>query len=126
MSPGGYLMQRITRGEAEAVFHSQGTGGFHGRGPSDANRQVAIRPFYPDGLHYCVEDWHVLALALILDEELDGVSNLRDAKKLLDASASTTGKPATWHPDRSACTAITAHTRITARKRYQTVGPNRV
>jgi hypothetical protein len=77
-------MQRITRGEAEAVFHARGTGGFHGRGPSDANHQVAIRPFYPDGLHYCGEDWHVLALGLILDEEHDGVPNLGAAKKLFD------------------------------------------
>jgi hypothetical protein len=30
-----------------------------------------------------------------------------------------------WHPDCSACTAITAHNRITAHQRYQTVGPNR-
>jgi hypothetical protein len=45
---------------------------------------VAIRPFFPNGLHYCVEDWHVLALALIVDEQLDGVSNMVEAKKLLD------------------------------------------
>jgi hypothetical protein len=77
-------MQRITRGEAEAVLHARGTGGFHGRGPSDANQQVAIRPFYANGLHYCVEDWHVLALGLILDEQHDGVPNLGEAKKLLD------------------------------------------
>jgi len=77
-------MQRITRGEAEAVFHARGTGGFHGRGPADANRQVAIRPFYPNGLHYCVEDWHVLVLALVLDEQNDGVPNLGEAKKLFD------------------------------------------
>jgi hypothetical protein len=81
---GGEVMQRITRGEAEAVFHARGTGGFHGQEPSDANRQVAIRPFYPSGLHYCVEDWHVLALGLIVDEEHDGVPNLGEAKKLFD------------------------------------------
>src|SRR6266487_6799125 len=89
-------MQQITRGEAEAVFHARVTGGFHGRGPSDANRQVAIRPFYPNGLHYCVEDWHVLVLALVLDEELDGVSNLGEAKKLFDPVVMTfvlDGKP---------------------------------
>jgi hypothetical protein len=96
-------MQRITRGEAEAVLHARGTGGFHGRGPADANQQVAIRPFYPNGLHYCVEDWHVLALGLIVDEQLDGVSNMVEAKKLLDplvmtfeldgASLNTTRQP---------------------------------
>jgi hypothetical protein len=35
------------------------------------------------------------------------------------------GSVGSWHPDCSACTAITAHSRITAHKRYQTVGPHR-
>jgi len=43
-----------------------------------------------------VEDWHVLVLALVLDEELDGVSNLGEAKKLFDPVVMTfvlDGKP---------------------------------
>ncbi|HEX8863783.1 MAG TPA: hypothetical protein VGC06_32715 [Actinomycetes bacterium] len=31
-----------------------------------------------------MEDWHVLALGLVLDEQQDGVSNLGEAKKLFD------------------------------------------
>jgi hypothetical protein len=60
---------RITEGEARAVLNSLITGGtaivFNGDGrllgaPADAN--LAIRPYQPNGLHYCVEDWHLLAL----------------------------------------------------------------
>ena len=36
------------------------------------------------------------------------------------------GGAGTWHPDCSACVAITAHNRLTAHKRYQTVGPRRL
>jgi hypothetical protein len=32
------------------------------------------------------------------------------------------GSVGSWHPDCSACTTITAHSRITAQQRYQTVG----
>jgi hypothetical protein len=31
-----------------------------------------------------MEDWHVLALGLIVDEEQDGVATLGEAKKLFD------------------------------------------
>jgi hypothetical protein len=34
------------------------------------------------------------------------------------------GGAGAWHHDCPACTAITAHNRITAHKRYQTVGPH--
>jgi hypothetical protein len=35
------------------------------------------------------------------------------------------GGAGNWHPDCPACTGITAHGRITAHKRYQTIGPSR-
>ena len=66
------VMQRIGKGEAEAAFHARVTGGFRGRGAPDPDPQVIIRPYYPHGLHYCVEDWHVVAMALELDEKNDG------------------------------------------------------
>jgi hypothetical protein len=78
-------MQRVSRGEAEAAFHARVTGGFHGRGaPDDPDQQVIIRPFFEDGRHYCVEDWHALVTALAVDEANDGVTNVGKAKALLD------------------------------------------
>jgi hypothetical protein len=47
---GNEMVQRISRGEAEALFHAGVTGGFRGHGaPHDPNRQVAILPLDPDG-----------------------------------------------------------------------------
>ena len=75
---GNEMVQRISRGEAEAVFHAGVTGGFRGHGaPRDPDRQVAILPLDPDGLRYCVEDFHVLVMTLIIDEANDGVTSPR-------------------------------------------------
>jgi hypothetical protein len=78
------VMSRINHGEAEAVFHAGVTGGFHGRGAPSHHSQVLIRPFSDDGLHYCVEDWHVFFAGLAVDEANDGVTSVGKAKALLD------------------------------------------
>jgi hypothetical protein len=84
------MAQRIGRGKAEAVFHAGVTGGFRGRGaPNDPDLQVAILPFLPDGRRYCVEDFHVLVLALIIDEANDGVASVGEAKKLFAPTVMT-------------------------------------
>jgi hypothetical protein len=91
------MMQRISRGEAEAVFHTGFTGGLHGRGaPSDPDQQVVIKPFFENGRHYCVQDWHALLLGLSVDEENQGVTSVGEAKRLLDPIVMTfvlDGKP---------------------------------
>jgi hypothetical protein len=67
---------RVSRGEAEAVLHAFGTGGFAimhhqtvGTGaPADSELRASIRPFSGspwDGRHFCAEDWHVLLIAVI-------------------------------------------------------------
>jgi hypothetical protein len=84
------MVQRISRGEADAVFQTGFTGGLHGRGaPDDPDQQVAIKPFFPDGRHYCVEDFHALLLGLAVDEANDGVSSVGDAKKLFAPTVMT-------------------------------------
>jgi hypothetical protein len=84
------MMQRISRGEAEAVFHARATGGFRGVGaPDDPDQRVAIRPFFENGRHYCVEDWHVLVLALVVDEANQGVTSVGEAKKLFAPTVMT-------------------------------------
>jgi hypothetical protein len=91
------MMQRISRGEAEAVFHSGFTGGLPGRGaPDDSDHRVAIKPFFEGVSHYCVEDWHAILLGLSVNEEDDGVTDLREAKKLFAPTVMTfalDGKP---------------------------------
>jgi hypothetical protein len=75
------MMQRISKGEAQAVLHTGFTGGLHGRGaPDDPNQQVAIKPFFDDGKHYCQEDFHALLLGIAVDEEQDEVRTLEEAK----------------------------------------------
>jgi hypothetical protein len=84
------MMQRISRGEAEAVFNTGFTGGLHGRGaPDDPDQQVAIKPFFENGRHYCVEDWHVLLLGLAVDEASNGVTNVGEAKALFAPTVMT-------------------------------------
>jgi hypothetical protein len=68
---------RVTRGEAEAIFEGYGTGGQALRSngatvsgaPADFGEVATIRPFDPpggaNGRHFCAEDWHVIVLALI-------------------------------------------------------------
>jgi len=77
---------RISRGEAQAVLNAAGTGGGairnHGGSngaPADANSQVAIRAYYDNGLHYCVEDWHAVTLAQIVK-----TTSMREAQIFLD------------------------------------------
>jgi hypothetical protein len=82
------VMQRISRGEAEAVFHARVTGGFHGQGAPDPAPQMLIRPFPPGGRHYCAEDWHVLFMALELGEP-DGVTNAGEAKARFEPTVIT-------------------------------------
>jgi hypothetical protein len=77
---------RISRGEAQAVLNAAGTGGgaIHNHGgangaPADANSQVAIRAYYDSGLHYCIEDWHVIGLAQLIH-----TTSMREAQTFLD------------------------------------------
>ena len=90
-------MQRISRGEAEAVFHTTFTEGLHGRGaPSDPHQQMVIKPWFEDGRHYCAEDWHAILLGLGIDEAMVGVTSVGEAKKLFAPTVMTfvlDGKP---------------------------------
>ena len=90
-------MQRISKGEAEAVFHTKFTGGLHGRGaPSDPHQQVVIKPWFENGRHYCVDDWHAILLGLSIDEAMLGVTNVGEAAKLFAPTVMTfvlDGKP---------------------------------
>jgi hypothetical protein len=90
-------MQRISRGEAEAVFESNFTGGLPGQGaPDDSDHRVAIKPFSEGVSHYCVEDWHAILLGLGVSEEDDGVTSVGEAEKLFAPTAMTfvlDGKP---------------------------------
>ncbi len=84
------MMQRISRGKAEAVFHTGFTGGLHGRGaPADPDRKVTIKPFFEGVSHYCVEDWHAILLGLGVDEANDGVTSVGEAKKLFAPTVMT-------------------------------------
>lgn len=67
---------RVSRGDAEAVFHAFGGGGrvilnknvTDTGAPADSDVRAAIRPFSGsifDGRHYCAEDWHVILIANI-------------------------------------------------------------
>jgi hypothetical protein len=68
-------LDRITRGEAQAVFEASATGGgailFHASSlngnpaASPAAAGVRINAFLPwQGRHYCALDWHVIAINL--------------------------------------------------------------
>ena len=91
------MMQRISRGEAEAVFHTGFTGGLRSRGaPADPDRKVTIKPFFEGVSHYCVEDWHAILLGLGVNEEDNGVTSVGEAKKLFAPTVMTfelDGKP---------------------------------
>jgi hypothetical protein len=85
---------RITRGDVEAVLNAFTTGGreilshqssaagFEAAPADFQGSDGAIRPFGPwDGLHVCVDDWHVLLIA-----EFDGGDKsykMQDAKNYL-------------------------------------------
>jgi hypothetical protein len=77
---------RITAGDAHATFQSLGNGGGgilgHGGGVVEGapvTNDVAIRPYFDDGIHYCVEDWHVIVLAWF-----DAHPNIQSAKADFD------------------------------------------
>jgi hypothetical protein len=91
------MMQRISRGKAEAVFHTGFTGGLRSRGaPADPDRKVTIKPFDEGVSNYCVEDWHAILLGLNVDEANEGVTSVGEAKKLFAPTVMTfvlDGKP---------------------------------
>jgi hypothetical protein len=91
------MMQRISRGKAEAVFHTGFTGGLRSRGaPADPDRKVTIKPFFEGVSNYCVEDWHAILLGLNVDEANEGVTSVGEAKKLFAPTVMTfvlDGKP---------------------------------
>jgi hypothetical protein len=60
---------RISQGEAQAVLNAgpSGISAILAKANDRAmgapgNQEVAIRPYFDSGLHYCAEDWHVIAL----------------------------------------------------------------
>lgn len=83
---------RITQGDAEAVLNAANTGGsairLHNKmlygAPADPYRQVSIRPYYENGRHYCVEDWHLIVLGLI-----EPASSLAEAEAVFDLNVLT-------------------------------------
>jgi hypothetical protein len=82
---------RISRGQAQAVLNAAGNGGGaihnHGGGngaPADADSQVAIRAYYDNGLHYCVEDWHVITLGQIIH-----TTSMQEARMFFDPTVMT-------------------------------------
>lgn len=84
---------RVSRGEAVAVFNAFGTGRLAllenetGNGaPADIEAMANIRPIpkFFDGRHFCAEDWHVLSIATIDGGEKS--YTMQDAKAILDAT----------------------------------------
>jgi hypothetical protein len=90
-------MQRISQGEAQAMFQTGFTGGLHGRGaPSDPHQQVVIKPWFKNGRHYCAEDWHAILLGISIDEAMVGVTSVGEAAELFAPTVMTfvmDGKP---------------------------------
>jgi hypothetical protein len=82
-------MERISKGEAEAILHARVNGGFHGQGAPVPSSQVIVNPFSANGRHYCVEDWHVLTVALAVNEAEDGVTSVGQAKALFEPTVMT-------------------------------------
>jgi len=93
LATAGASADRVSRGEAVAVFNAFGTGRLallhHGAGhgaPADTAGLANIRPISGvfEGRHFCAEDWHVLSLATIAG----GTESytVQDAKALLDAT----------------------------------------
>lgn len=69
-------IDRVSRGDAEAVLHAFAGGGrvilnnnvTDAGAPADSDVRASIRPFSDtifDGRHYCSEDWHVILIAHI-------------------------------------------------------------
>jgi hypothetical protein len=87
---------RVSRGDAEAVFHAFGGGGrvilnnnaTDTGAPADSDVAAAIRPFSGtifDGRHYCAEDWHVILIANISGDS--PTWSLQEATEELDSIA---------------------------------------
>jgi hypothetical protein len=86
--------RRVTRGDAQAVLNAFPNAGriirrqqiVQTNTPADPELKATIRPFsFPgspfDGRHYCVEDWHVIVVAMITGgdrsfSEQDAVADL--------------------------------------------------
>jgi len=98
LAPAQASTDRVAQGDAEAVLRAFGNGGWairnhHGvittdpaeglSTPADIEGRASIRPLPMfDGRHYCAEDWHVIALALI--EGGDRSFGIQDARAILD------------------------------------------
>ena len=71
---------RVSQGEAQAIFNAGLQGGSAllftspGRGFAAAADDASIRPYFENGNHYCVLDWHVIGLFVI-----DTGSSLQEA-----------------------------------------------
>jgi hypothetical protein len=90
-SPAGANPARVTRGDVQAIFQAFGNGGWAillhsptGQGaPADVNIRGEIRPLaFHDGRHYCVEDWHVILIAIVAGG--DASFSRQDAEAVLD------------------------------------------
>jgi hypothetical protein len=82
---------RVTQGDAQALFEAFENGGWaillHSPtaqgAPADVNIRGEIRPLaFNDGRHYCVEDWHVILLGIIVGG--DASFTRQDAEALLN------------------------------------------
>ncbi len=85
--------RRVTRGDAQAVLEAFPNAGriirsrqiVQTNSPADPQLKASIRPFSGspfDGRHYCVEDWHVVVVAMITGgdrsfSEQDAIADLR-------------------------------------------------
>jgi hypothetical protein len=63
---------RLSQGDAEAVLHASGNGGWavrlhskHENPPAAVASDAGIRPFPGWDTHYCVLDWHVLLVSYV-------------------------------------------------------------
>ncbi|HST84361.1 MAG TPA: hypothetical protein VLL08_21670 [Kineosporiaceae bacterium] len=100
IAPAEASSDRVTHGDAQAVFQAFGNGGWailnhhdvdfgdfaEGLGaPADGEVKAAIRPFSGtlwDGRHFCAEDWHVILIAWI--EGGDASFDMQDAKAIMN------------------------------------------
>lgn len=82
---------RVTQGDVQALFQAFENGGWaillHSPpaqgAPADANIRGEIRPLpFHDGRHYCVEDWHVILVAIV--DGGDATFTHQDAQARLD------------------------------------------
>jgi hypothetical protein len=90
-SPAGANPPRVTQGDVQALFQAFENGGWaillHSPpaqgAPADANIRGEIRPLpFHDGRHYCVEDWHIIVVAIV--DGGDASFGYQDAEARLD------------------------------------------